>query len=146
MYILICLFLSPILFWMRETILQIEYILPFMIIGVCGCLFVHKKVFEWQHVNLSMIDISCILWYLWLLISMCNTPELVSDILNQTMYLGGFMFYIFFRERGSKLGIWLFLYMIIFTALLQILFSYLLQRNNFYSVYNLKEHFLTQLF
>lgn len=146
MYILICLFLSPILFGMRETILQIEYILPFMIIGVCGCLFAHKKVFEWQHVNLSMIDISCILWYLWLLISMCNTPELVSDILNQTMYLGGFMFYIFFRERGSKLGIWLFLYMIIFTALLQILFSYLLQRNNFYSVLQFKGTFPNSAF
>lgn len=145
-YIFIFGLLSPLMVWMGTSVLQLEYVIPFLFVGVVGSIFAYKNMQGQQYIILSIIDLSVILYFLFLVISMLCTPVSTMDILNQTMYLGDFLLYIFFRGVFSRQGIWLFIAIIILTVFLQILFSFYFQVGNFYSVLQFRGGFFNSAF
>lgn len=145
-YAFISLLLTPIMLWVKTTVLQVEYIIPFALIGICGFFLTAKELFQQKRINLSFVDIGVMLWFLCLIISMLRTHIDIMDILNQTLYLSGFGIYLLFRKLFSRRGVWLFISMIIVTAFLQLLFSFCYQTKKFNSVLQFKGIFFNSAF
>lgn len=119
-FILYC--LSPFPWWQKTVVTQSEFILLPALTGCLSIAFTSYKLLKKNSIRLSIIDISVLILFLYIVLSSFFSP-VKSDVIAINTYYSPFIFYCIFRVWLPPKAVWSFVYILITAVLLQICFD-----------------------
>lgn len=137
----ILLILSPVLFFFRTEVFQLEYLIIELCLFWVGSIRWFSNNLRRKNFTVSIIDLAFVMWVVCYFLSMLRTETGTLDFTASMLFIGNVFIYFLARNILKRARIQYFILIIIISAFSQLFFAYCFQHGGFNSYLHFRGNF-----